>query len=178
MLRDDERYREMREFSRVDARIPLEVSRVPGGMREGLRSRISGETVPSEMRALPDLGDKLLTDWLKMLNTKLDTLISMLVLQKEGFSSLSLADVNISGGGMSFVSREEYGRGEVLELKMMLPLLPPVALYAYGEVVKEEAEAGSRRIAVRFIAMDEKIRDEVVRFVFRRQRDLLRELRR
>lgn len=177
MHRDDERYIGMREFSRVDARIPLEVYRVPPGTREGIRSRVSGETIPSEMRTLPDLDDKLLTDWLKMLNAKLDTLISMLVLQREGFSSLSLADVNISGGGVSFTARERYGKGEVLELKMMLPLLPPVALYAYGEVVQEESAADGCRIAVKFIAMDEEIRDEIVKFVFKRQRDILREMR-
>lgn len=177
MQTDDERYIGMREFSRVDAHIPLEIYRVPPDKREGIRSKISGEAFPAEMRALPDLDDKLLTDWLKMLNAKLDALIGMLVLQREGFCSLSLADVNISGGGMSFTSRERYGIGEVLELKMMLPLLPPIALHAYGEVVKEELLADGCRCAVKFIAMEEEIRDEIVKFVFKRQRDILREMR-
>jgi c-di-GMP-binding flagellar brake protein YcgR len=86
--------------------------------------------------------------------------------------------VNISGGGMSFSAKENYKPGNILELKMLLPLLPPVALYLYGEVVKTQSQPEGPLIFVKFIAIDEEIRDELVKFVFKRQRDILREKRR
>lgn len=178
MIKDDDKYMNMREFSRVDAHIPFEVRVVPPGERSSVRSKVAGDAVLAEFRSLPDLQDKLLSDWMKMLNMKLDAVINMLIFQREGFASLSFNHVNISGGGLSFASKDKYGQGDVLEVKMMLPMMPPMALYVYGEVVKIEAQANGFMIGLKFIAMDEEIRDEIVKFVFKRQREILREKRR
>lgn len=176
-MQNDERYMRMREFSRVDAHVPFSVRVVPPEERPNIRAKISGETILAEFQTLTELEDKLLSDWLKMLNAKLDSIINMLTFQREGFGSLPFAQVNISGGGLGFNSREKYNQGDVLEIKMILPMMPPVALYIYGEVVKIEQQINSYAIAVKFIAMDEDIRDEIVKFVFRRQREMLREKR-
>jgi hypothetical protein len=176
--KEDDRFMKMREFSRVDAHIPFEVHLVPTDERHNIRSKISGETVLSEFQTLTDLEDKLLSDWLKMLNAKLDSIINMLTFQRDGFSSLPFVKVNISGGGLNFSSPDKHNIGDVLEIKMMLPMLPPVALYIYGEVVKVEKQINSFNTAVKFIAMDEEIRDEIVKFVFKKQREILREKRR
>lgn len=177
-MQNDERYMRMREFSRVEAYIPFAVRVVSPEERPNIKSKISGETVLAEYQTLTDVEDKLLSDWLKMLNAKLDSIISMLTFQREGFGSLPFVQVNISGGGLGFNSKEKYNKGDVLEIKMLLPMMPPVALYIYGEVVKIEQQINSYAIAVKFIAMDEDIRDEIVKFVFRRQREMLREKRR
>jgi hypothetical protein len=175
---NDERYVKMREFSRVDADVPIAVRLVPSEERSNIRSRISGESVLAEFQTLTDVKDQLLADWLKMLNAKLDSIINMLTFQREGFGSLPFAQINISGGGMGFTSREPYNQGDVLEIKMILPMLPPVALYLYGEVVKVEKQINGFYTAVKFIAIDEDIRDEIVKFVFRKQREMLRDKRR
>ncbi len=177
MRMEDEKHAGMREFSRVDAHIPIEVRLVPSEERQNIRSKISGETILAEFQTLTDLEDKLLSDWLKMLNAKLDSIINMLTFQREGFCSLPFSRVNISGGGLNFSSSERYKLGDVLEMKMMLPMIPPVALYIYGEVVKIEKQINNFNIAVKFIAMDEDIRDEIVKFIFRMQREMLREKR-
>ncbi|MDI6727722.1 MAG: PilZ domain-containing protein [Thermodesulfovibrionales bacterium] len=177
-MQNDESYMRMREFSRVDAHVPFAVRLVPPEERPNIKSKISGETILAEFQTLTDVEDKLLSDWLKMLNAKLDSIISMLTFQREGFGSLPFVQVNISGGGLGFNSKEKYNQGDVLEIKMLLPMMPPVALYIYGEVVKIEQQINSYAIAVKFIAMDEDIRDEIVKFVFRRQREMLREKRR
>ncbi|MEW5743987.1 MAG: PilZ domain-containing protein [Nitrospirota bacterium] len=175
---DEEKYMRMREFSRVDAHLPFAVRLVPLDERKTLRSRVSGERVLAESQVLPDLQDKLLNDWIKLLNAKLDTVISILTFQKEGFGSLPIASVNISGAGIGFASAEKYTAGDVLEIKMILPMMPPVALYVYGEAVNIEKRMDSYYIGTKFIAIDEEIRDEIVKFVFRRQREILREKRR
>lgn len=168
----------LREFSRVDAVIPLAVSLVPVEERDKVKSHVSGQIDMVEFQTLPEVEDKVLNDWLKMLNAKLDAVINMLTFQREGFSSLPFARVNISGGGLSFTSKQWYNREDVLELKMLVPLMPPVALYLYSEVVKSEKLDNAYSIAVKFLQMDEQIQDLIVRFVFKRQRDFLREKRR
>ncbi|BCB96093.1 pilus assembly protein PilZ [Dissulfurispira thermophila] len=177
-MRKDENYMRMREFSRVDAYVPFAVRLVPPEERPNIKSKISGEAVLAEFQTLTDVEDKVLSDWLKMLNAKLDSIISMLTFQREGFGSLPFEQINISGGGLSFSSKDRYKIGDVLEIKMLIPMMPPVALYIYGEVVKVEPQANSCVTGVKFIAMDEDIRDEIVKFVFRRQREMLREKRR
>ncbi|HEX8948992.1 MAG TPA: PilZ domain-containing protein [Dissulfurispiraceae bacterium] len=178
MGREEEKFVGMREFSRVDAHIPFGVRVIPKEEQKNLHSKISGDAMVTEFRELPDLQDKLLSDWMKMLNTKLDAIINMLVFQREGFSSLPFNHVNISGGGLSFWTKERFTQGDVLEVKMMLPMMPPVAMYVYGEVVKIDPQGPSSMIAIKFIAMDEQLRDEIVKFVFKRQREILREKRR
>ncbi len=178
MIREDDKYMNMREFSRVDANIPFEVRLVPPEERKNIRSKVSGDAVLAEFRSLPDLQDKLLADWMKMLNMKLDAIINMLIFQREGFGSLPFNHVNISGGGLSFASKNRYSQGDVLELRMMLPMMPPIALYIYGEVVKIDTQGSGFMIGIKFIEMDEEIRDEIVKFVFKRQREILREKRR
>ena len=178
MNREEDKFANMREFSRVDANIPLDARLVPAEERKSMRSKVSGDAIMAEFRALPDLQDKLLADWMKMLSTKLDAIINMLVFQREGFSSLPFKHVNISGGGLSFASKDRFNNGDIVEIKMMLPIMPPVALYIYGEVVKIETQVNGYMIAVKYIEMEEDIRDEIVKFVFKRQREILREKRR
>lgn len=177
MAKENEKFMSMREFSRIDARIPFEARVVPEGERQGLHSRISGQASMAEFQALPDIEDKLLNDWFKMLNSKLDTILNLMTFQRDGIASLPFVQVNISAGGISFISNQWYNRGDVLEMKMMLPMIPPVALYVYGEVVKVEKQVSVYNIGVRFIEMDEEIADEIVKFVFRKQREILRDKR-
>lgn len=178
MVKEEEKFAGMREFSRVDAHIPFGVRIVPVEERKDLHSKISGDTILAEFRTLPELQDKLLNDWFKVLNSKLDAVINMLVYQREGFGSLPFNHVNISGGGLSFLTKEKFNNGDIIEIKMMLPMLPPVALYIYGEVVKIDTQVNSYIVAIKFIGMDEEMRDEIVKFVFKRQREILRDKRR
>ncbi len=177
MVDEDKMHANTREFSRVDAYIPLQARLVPKDERQNIRSKVSGEAAMAEFRTLTDVEDKALSDWLTMLNTKLDAIINMLTFQREGISALPFVKVDISGAGLKFSSPEKYNHRDILELKMLLPMMPPVALYVYGEVIKVESSMNGFEIAVKFIAMDEDIRDEIVKFVFKRQREILREKR-
>ena len=59
---------------------------------------------------------------------------------------------------------------------MMLSLLHPVALYVYATVLASPnaGPEGDYDISVEFIAMDNAIQDEIIRFVFEREREILR----
>jgi len=56
----------------------------------------------------------------------------------------------------------------------MLSLTHPVALYIYATVCVVSEKDGGYETAVQFIKMDETIQDEIIRFVFEREREILR----
>lgn len=165
----------MREFSRVDANIPLSVRLVSDEEKPHIRARISGDLTIIFPAPSEEPSDKILAEWLKCINSKLDFLINLLSIKQEGFSSLPVKQVNISGGGMSFFSDTPYNIGDVIELKTVLELLYPVAMYLYGEVLSCEKKNEEYKIRVEFINIDEDIRDYIVRFVFHRQRQIIRQ---
>lgn len=174
----EESFQTSREYSRVDAHVPFEVRLVPLDERDSMKSRTSSRTSLAETRTLPELADKVLAEWVKALNSKLDAILNMMTLEREGFGSMPLARVNISGGGIGFFSKEKYNVGEIVEVKTILPIMPPVALVIYGEIVKAERLTNNYMIAMKFVATDEEVRDEIVKFVFAKQREMLREKRR
>jgi hypothetical protein len=171
-------YENRREYSRVSAYIPFEVHIVPPELRPDIRSRIYSETVLPDIKALPDVQDQILSGWLTMLNAKLETIIRLLTVHKEGFDCMPFKYVTISGSGMSFKSLEPFALGDILEIKMMLSMSQSVALYVYGEVRQIDSQQNVHYISVQFTGADDAIRDEIIRFVFEKEREILREKRR
>ena len=167
-----------REFSRVDTCIPFEFSLVQKEECVNIRSRIS--TSPSIISSpMPELEDEALATYLKTINNKLDAVLNHIIFQKEGFLSLKMRPANISGGGMSFTSNQNYQLGDVLEIKMMLNVFQPIAMYLYGKVVATGAVGPDRKFdtSVRFIEMDDEIANAIVRYVFEVQRGQIRKRR-
>lgn len=169
-----------REYSRVAAYIPFEYRIVSSEEKHHLQARILDDKASSENVPFPDRGDydPILGEWLKILNLKLDMIIRLMTLHREGYFGLAFKAVNISGGGLSFSSEQAIPLGEILEIKMIIKLQQPVELCIYGEVVKIEKREDDYFIAVHHIYMDDFIRDVIVRFVFEREREIIREKRR
>jgi c-di-GMP-binding flagellar brake protein YcgR len=168
-----------REYSRVDAYIPFEYRIVADEEKDHIQARISGDAAVPELRPAPDMGDHdyIFGEWLKILNLKLDTVIRLITLQREGFFGLPFKTVNISGGGVSFLLPQAVASGVILEIKLMLTRNQPVAMCIYGEVTKSVRRDDAHLIAVRYVRMDAAIRDEIIRFVFEREREIIREKR-
>jgi hypothetical protein len=178
---DDNVLREnRREYSRVEVCIPFSCRIVPPEEQKKIRSHISGLAVYASHEPLPEVKDPSIAEWLNLLNGKLDTLIRLLTLEREGFYSLPFECVTIGGGGLRFSSRDKYQQGDMLEIKMMLSLLHPIALYVYATVfdVSEMNPDGEYDTAVQFIKMDHTIQDEIIRFVFEQEREILRDKKR
>ena len=114
---------------------------------------------------------------LNILNKKLDTVIQMMAIQYEGFHSLPFKYATISGSGMKFSSRQLFAPGNVLEFKVLLTVHHPVALIIYGEVIRVERQTEGYYVTVHFSMIDDAIRDQIIRFVFEMEREMLRETR-
>jgi len=174
-----ETFKNRREYSRVDAYIPLGYRLVAPDEYHSLHARISGDAAIADFKLLPEMEDAQAAEWFGIINKKLDMIIRLLTVQGEGFQLLPHKAVNISGSGISFSAHESFQVGDTIELKMILAGVqaPPLYLYAYGEVKKAERLTSGYVISAKFINMDDAIRDEIVRFVFEREREIIREKR-
>lgn len=170
-----------RKYFRVVAKIPMEVNFVPLSERNGITSEILHEFMPSPRGVLPAKQDDWdLIDWMKVLNEKLDIIITCLAQGKVPASQsrtgmgMELTFVNISAGGMSFISKKGYNPGDVLSMKMVLPENTPLALLLYGEVVFSKPVKTDFDVNVNFIHTSNEIRNDIATFVFNREREILR----
>lgn len=167
-------FRNNREFSRVKAHLPLEINRVPPAERQHIQSRSEEFRTPAA-KLPPDVGDPLLAEWLKLLHAKIDTILSSLTANQEAYDLPLVKTENIGGGGVSFVSSEEFLLADLLEIKMIFTVRMPRTLYLYGEVVQTEKREDGYFTAVRFRFLEDYLQDEIVRFVFEKERELLRQ---
>ncbi len=160
------------EYSKVEAFLPIEAHVLPPGTVD-LKSRVSTDLIQAEFGDLAEHEDRLLSMWLRMLNAKLDAILTLLEKNREDFLHLPHLQVELSGGGIGLPFTASAAPGDKIEMKMMLPLNPAVALYLYGIVAK----TAPGWLWVNFSPMDEEIRDRLVHYVFLRQREIFRELR-
>ncbi|MEI7638353.1 MAG: PilZ domain-containing protein [Syntrophus sp. (in: bacteria)] len=168
-----------REYTRVYAYIPMAYRLISKDEHAVVRSQISGNMAIPDYSMLPEVEEPLLNEWLRVINTKLDSLIRLITLQGEGFQSLPFKAVHISGNGMNFTTKDPFQSGDILEIKVVLSSGQSAGLYLYlyGEVVKTEKQTSGYVTVLSYIKIDDKIRDEIVRFVFEKEREILREKR-
>ncbi len=89
-----------------------------------------------------------------------------------------LKKVDLSGGGVSFDTTEHYVHGDIIEIHMVLNKVHEGALLVYGEAVRVDMISRNLyRVAVRFVSLDERIRDLIIKFVFIREREIIAERR-
>jgi len=167
----------LREYSRVDAQIAIEVRLVPSRERQNIKCFVSCDVTIPEFPVPTPVSDPALAEWLTILNAKLDAIAGMICEQSDKKAQICQQMVNISGGGLSFDSGEKYNIGDMLEIKMILPVNVTSTLYVYGEVVDVRARDNYFQTAVKFITIDDNIREQIVQFVFKAQRDILRQKR-
>ncbi|MFY9397459.1 MAG: PilZ domain-containing protein [Desulfomonilia bacterium] len=113
------------------------------------------------------------------INRKLDLLIHMYLAEDFGELMKSAPrDVNISASGIRFISSEPFENGDLVEISLIFPMVPLLFVRLVGEVIRVRAvtsqEARRYAVAVRFIQLDTESKDDIIRYLFRRQRELLR----
>lgn len=77
---------------------------------------------------------------------------------------------DLSGSGVGFLWDGLYRKGDLVFVQMILPTPVPSAVNAIAEVVRasRDADSGKQRLAVHFTALDERDRDVLINFVFRK----------
>jgi len=124
------------------------------------------------------MNDKILHRMMTEIRLKLNFIINHLVMEKEGLMSSEKRLVNISASGIRFTIEREAKVGEIMEIKMVLPTYPPVAIFAYGKVVRaRKLENNKYEVALEYLNMTESVRNEIIQYTLSHQREMIRKLK-
>ncbi len=167
---------ERRAFFRVDDAFPIKLRKIK---EKPLVSRFLTYYAPSKLSTVnTEYHEDALMRTMQEINRKLDYLINTLILKEEGLLFEDIKPVNISASGIRVDLEEEAEVGDVIELKMVLPSTPPIALLTYGEVVRvSKKERDGKTVyetALRFTEMSEDIRDEIIQYTLKREREIIK----
>lgn len=150
--------------------IPIKRSRVFLGYpdeRENVEVEAPDETISPKLW-------KLLTD----INTKLSLILEKLQFDEEGFAKAKVRHVNLSASGIKFRIDEKVEVGDTVEIKMLLPTCPPTGITTYGSVVRSKDLGNNQyEIALHFTDIEDEVRDEIIQYTLKRQRELIRRQR-
>lgn len=169
-----------RQYFRVDDAFPIEIRKIENVPLR--RSRIflgypfereEAEVEAPDETISPKLW-KLLTD----INTKLSLILEKLQFDAEGFIKAEIRHVNVSASGIKFRIDEKVDVGDTVEIKMLLPTCPPTGIITYGNVVRvKEIGNGQYEVALHFTDIEDEVRDEIIQYTLKRQRELIRRQR-
>ena len=113
------------------------------------------------------------------INRKLDLLIHMMLAEEfRELMKTTPTDVNISASGVRFISGTAYEIGDILEIHLILPMVPLLFIGLMGEVICQKkiksSNFGRYAVAVKFIRVEPDTKEDIIRYLFRRQREVLR----
>jgi hypothetical protein len=167
-----------RDSFRVSDILSVKANKVSEDELPFMRSRVltgfsieASETGPADETLQPQVWKILVA-----INKKLDLIMERLHLESEKFMAIEDRQVNLSESGMRFTMDERVEKGDMIEIKMILPEYPPVGILTFGEVVRVNSRGDKTYdIAVHFLDMDidSKVKDAIVKYLLRRQREIL-----
>lgn len=149
--------------------------------REGyvfIPSRNISEDIESQTNLPPEIINEI-----QGIHRKLDFIIRLLgKSDKENIFNREPVEVNLSGSGMKFRCKEGFVSGDFLDIKLVLPISSGILIELIGQVVrcnslieeKTDSVKGLNEVAIKFIAINEDDREFIIRYIFKRQRELLR----
>ena len=160
-----------REYVRTSDNIPVYYELVDEN-NEGREVLVDWELLFDELDPAPEENPKLY-ELLFDINQKVNILINHMS-GKNGFNMPEARDVNISGGGLRFFCNDDFKKGDRLVLKTFLPTHAHVIKIKCEVVRAAPASDGRNEVAVKYLDMDESTRDKIIRYIFAKQRKMLR----
>ncbi|MDI6687536.1 MAG: PilZ domain-containing protein [Desulfobacterales bacterium] len=132
---------------------------------------------PFEAPEIEEASLELLYRLIYQANQKIDRILDIMESKDaEKYESVGSECVNISGSGMRFISNQSFRIGDIIALRVFLPLASKTWINVLGKVVSSiEAETENKYdVSVKFEELSESDRDIIIGHVFKRQRELLR----
>lgn len=172
-----------RNHARVDDVLKIAFSPVDddqcrhhGENRHALFTSLFGDTYKPPV--VEDVDHETLYELLHRLNHKVDRLLELI----GGGDTVPLCaahceHINISASGMRFKTDEYFAVRSIIALRLVLPLATETPLNVLGEVVISDGtvdEEGRYSVSVKFIDLSRSDEEMITRYVFKRQRELLR----
>jgi hypothetical protein len=189
-----------REHVRVDGSLRLRVTPIDPGDLPAEKQRVlsPGELATAALEShlanwssrtgirISEAGtaNRSLTGALDRLEAKLDLIFNLLVedrLNRENYGEEVRCD--IGGGGIRFVSGDVYAVGQFLRVEIFVRDYPPFLLRAVSQVVRVEENDNPKwgrepyRVSLKFVDVAEPIREKLIQYIFRIQREAVRRAR-
>jgi hypothetical protein len=170
--------KEKRKFQRITTLMPFEVRKVDTQELEScsLQCQVSKGAIVLDDSTPPQVKDECLNQWLYMLNTKLDYLISHSVSRQNSSIFMEVEPLNISGNGMSIITKKGFNVGDILEMRVIIQTYPAKILHLYGKVVRAEGtpnRPASRTLGISFLDTNEEVQNEILKFDFKKHKEKL-----
>jgi hypothetical protein len=142
-------------------------------------TEVLNKPILAQAANIPDnYGNKWLTDAVIEINDKLDFMINYFMLQEEGLLTAEKKKVNISASGIQFTVNYSVKVKDTLEIKLLLPSYPPVAVLLYGEITRVSPSGdGANAIALKYVDMAEVVRERIIQYALDHQRGQTKRLK-
>lgn len=131
------------------------------------------EVIPLESK-----NNQIILKFLLELNNKLDTIIDLIKAKEQNEGFLNVKVLDLSGGGLSFFSKESFNvgdniyiEGEIVESYHKIPLI------AVGEIKTVLKTEKGFICGVNFEVINKDIREEIVKFVFEKDRKVIKDMK-
>lgn len=177
-----------REWLRIDDRLFLEYRLVGDAgdpviipadraAEELIATFITKPTEDLLAAARLDHGESIVVPWLKKIDWVLEAILHRLVqVSKAGIALPRLTSVNISGGGISFLSPRQFQEGDQLDLRLILPPFTPIQTkVAITRVIPmEESGKAAWSTGTRYIQINQEDHERLIRHILHIQAERLR----
>ncbi|MBX3330737.1 MAG: PilZ domain-containing protein [Nitrospira sp.] len=177
---------ERREWIRIDDRVLMEYRLLTetGTVDPVEASSTTPETISAAVtKPTADLlartGESLIGSpvlpWILKVDYLLEVILNALAISQP--SSVTMArptDVNLSGGGVGFVSPREFATGDQLAIKLILP--PFILIQARAKVIRSVSQADGQgfAIATEFVDLKADDQEHLIRHILHAQAERLR----
>ena len=139
------------------------------------------ENTFGEIYKVPEIEDvdlKTLFDFLYSLDSKINRILFLLERDcEQKLFSAPHKNINISASGLRFIANSGFDIGNIIAFRIVLPLIIEIPINVLGQVMSsvETGKNGSYEISVRFVNLSQPNKDIITKYVFKRQRELLRD---
>lgn len=177
---------ERREWIRIDDRILMEYRLMTeGGITvpvdvspatpASIAAVVSKPTADLLARLSEPVVDSTVVPWIRKVDYVLEVILNALAISQP--SSVTMArptDVNLSGGGIGFVSTQEFSSGDQLAIKLILP--PFTMIQTLAKVIRAiPLEDGhGYTIATEFVDLKVDDQEHIIRHILQTQSERLR----
>ncbi len=183
-----------REYYRIEDRISIKFRKISEEefnlIEHSIRyapanSFISQDEIPiiKELEADEQKKKDPLFTYIKIIERKLDTILEYL---SENIDSSKqyitrYLKVNISGSGIRFITDVDINEGDYVELIIILPIFPHSRISILCKVLRsikyEQDNRTLNDIALQYITINENNRDMLIKYIFMKEREMLRNKR-
>ncbi|KJR40103.1 type IV pilus assembly protein PilZ [Candidatus Magnetoovum chiemensis] len=152
-----------RTHERIDLLLPFKARKLDKNEQQNINSTISGTAILVDLKTLHCYNDKTVIQWINTVKERFDSMLEIINKQKTNneFLHLTFKPINISGGGLRFDTKDEYSSDDIFEFKIMLPIIPPIPIYLYGETIRISTNKDTYTIATKLTAMTSQFRKEI-----------------